>query len=448
MNYKDKFNAQMKKAGINSLDDLKTDAEKKAFFKAVDKSHDAKNESVTEELMTMAEDLKEYTGMSVSRSVNSNDVATALRNLKKGTKLYVQGKPQGGQRTMGDVISVSGDTVKIKPTASNGPISVKVKDITMMDTLKEEAINEFKLKDSDVEKLKQGVKQMPPMKGAKLGKPEKVKTAAEEYVEEAMKKEMAKKEMMMKAMKTGEADAEPNAEMLNAMVKDPHKSKEDKPMKDMNAMYMKSDVRADVKNGGGADMAKVKDGPKMQTAMKKINAMYKTEKYLDEKPGSIQNVVAQMQVNEMKTVTIRVKEFSQMVETYLARGGVKGFINAELTEGKQVLPLKEVRAFIDTYNKHFLTNYRAEEFIIRDRLSEAVTGLPKGRALMYIIKTDKNTASRIKSFLADHGERYPIHIDDDDSGQITLDAYDDRDAAHDAAQAISKKFNVTVRGTR
>ena len=31
---------------------------------------------------------------------------------------------------------------------------------------------------------------------------------------------------------------------------------------------------------------------KMMTAMKKINAMYKTEKYLDEKPGSIQNVVA------------------------------------------------------------------------------------------------------------------------------------------------------------
>ena len=282
--YKDKFNATMKQFGIDSLDDLKSDEEKKKFFKAVDKSHDAKNE----ELLAFAE----------------------------------------------------------------------------------EAINEFKLKDSDVEKLKQGVKQMPPMKGAKLGKPEKVKTADEEYVEEAMKKEMAKKEMMMKAMKTGEADAEPNAEMLNAMVKDPHKSKEDKPMKDMNAMYMKSDVRADVKNNGGADMAKVKDAPKMQTAMKKINAMYKTEKYLDEKPGSIQNVVAQMQVDEMKTVTVRVKEFSQMVETYLARGGVKGFINAELTEGKQVLPLKEVRTFIDTYNRHFLTNYRAEEFIIRDRLNE------------------------------------------------------------------------------
>ena len=42
----------------------------------------------------------------------------------------------------------------------------------------------------------------------------------------------------------------------------------------------------------------------------------------------------------------------------------------ELTEGKQVLPLKEVRTFIDTYNRHFLTNYRAEEFIVRDRLNE------------------------------------------------------------------------------
>ena len=362
--YKDKFNAQMKKAGINSLDDLKTDAEKKAFFKAVDKSHDAKNE----ELLAFAE----------------------------------------------------------------------------------EAINEFKLKDSDVEKLKQGVKQMPPMKGAKLGKPEKVKTADEEYVEEAMKKEMAKKEMMMKAMKTGEADAEPNAEMLNAMVKDPHKSKEDKPMKDMNAMYMKSDVRADVKNNGGADMAKVKDAPKMMAAMKKINAMYKTEKYLDEKPGSIQNVVAQMQVNEMKTVTVRVKEFSTMVETYLARGGVKGFINAELTEGKQVLPLKEVRTFIDTYNRHFLTNYRAEEFIVRDRLNEAfefaLTLRPFHSSAR--IKTDKNTARRIKSFLADNGERYPVAIDDNDSGQITLDDDGEKGASYEAGMAIKKKFNVQVMGSK
>ena len=179
MNYKDKFNAQMKKAGINSLDDLKTDAEKKAFFKAVDKSHDAKNEELLafaeeainefklkdsdveklkqgvkqmppmkgaklgkpEKVKTADEEIKEYTGGSISKSVNSNDVATALKNLKTGTKLHVQGKSQGGMRTSGSVVSVSGDTVKIKPTASNGPTSVKVKDITMMDTLKEGSTN-------------------------------------------------------------------------------------------------------------------------------------------------------------------------------------------------------------------------------------------------------------------------------------------------------------------
>jgi len=178
--YKDKFNATMKQFGIDSLDDLKSDEEKKKFFKAVDKSHDAKNEELlafAEEAINefklkdsdveklkqgvkqmpplkgaklgkpvkagySEEEIKEYTGMgNLPKSVNSNDVATALKNLKKGTKLHVQGKSQGGMRTSGSVVSVSGDTVKIKPTASNGPTSVKVKDITMMDTLKEESTN-------------------------------------------------------------------------------------------------------------------------------------------------------------------------------------------------------------------------------------------------------------------------------------------------------------------
>ena len=54
--YKDKFNATMKKFGIDSLGDLKSDEEKKKFFKAVDKSHDAVNESVTDELLSIAEE--------------------------------------------------------------------------------------------------------------------------------------------------------------------------------------------------------------------------------------------------------------------------------------------------------------------------------------------------------------------------------------------------------
>jgi hypothetical protein len=57
--YKDKFNAQMKKFGIDSLDDLKSDEEKKKFFKAVDAAHTAKNESMTEELLSIAEGMQE-----------------------------------------------------------------------------------------------------------------------------------------------------------------------------------------------------------------------------------------------------------------------------------------------------------------------------------------------------------------------------------------------------
>ena len=45
--YKDKFNAAMKDFGINSLDDLKSDADKKKFFKHVDGMHKAKNEELT-----------------------------------------------------------------------------------------------------------------------------------------------------------------------------------------------------------------------------------------------------------------------------------------------------------------------------------------------------------------------------------------------------------------
>jgi len=353
--YKDKFNAQMKKAGIDSLDDLKSDAEKKAFFKAVDKSHTAKNESVTEELMSMAEDLKEYTGGSISKSVNSNDVATALKNIKKGTKLYVQGKSQGGMRTSGSVVSISGDTVKIKPTASNGPTSVKVKDITMMDTLKEE--------------LTAGQKKLPPALQKAIAKKNKDK---KERVDEMMKMNAMK--MPIRAMKTGDDDMTPDALKLNAMVKDPHKSSEENPKKDLNAKYMKSDVRADVKNGGGADMSKVQDAPKMMTAMKKINAMYNTEKYLESKSGSLNDVLAQMHLNEQKSVSIKVQEFSALVETYLAKGGVLGNISEAVREVElnKSLRMNEVREFITTYNLHFLTNYAAEEFILTEKKADYI----------------------------------------------------------------------------
>ena len=104
------------------------------------------------------------------------------------------------------------------------------------------------------------------------------------------------------AVKTGEADSEPKMKDLNAMVKSSHKpDHKGNPIDDMNAGYMKSNVKAPVMNKGGADMAKVKDAPKMMTAMMKISndkkmknmkAMYGEEKkYLKTKPGSLEEAV-------------------------------------------------------------------------------------------------------------------------------------------------------------
>jgi len=108
------------------------------------------------------------------------------------------------------------------------------------------------------------------------------------------------------AVKTGEADAEPKVKELNAMVKSSHKpDHKSNAIDDMNAGYMKSNVKAPVTNKGGADMAAVKDTPEMMNAMMKISndkkmknmkAMYgesreNAKRYLDTKPGSIEEAV-------------------------------------------------------------------------------------------------------------------------------------------------------------
>ena len=189
--------------------------------------------------------------------------------------------------------------------------------------------------------------------------------------------------MYKKEMKTGDDYMSPMNNMkLNAMIKDPHKSKEENPKRDMNAGYMKSDVRADVKNGGGADMAKVKDAPKMQEPMKKINAMYKTEKYLPEKPGSLQATIAQMHMKEAEEMKFKGGDIEKMITDYLKKGGTitklppalaKGMKPSDMQKHKlgskgpmnATYKMQEVRAFVTTYNQHFLTNYKAEELLER-----------------------------------------------------------------------------------
>jgi len=428
--YKDKFKAAMKDFGINSLDDLDSDADKKKFFKHVDAMHTAKNEELTpaqkklpvglQKAIKDKEDKKPKSNVSKEDVVEDKGFSSQQIKMAYGIlndPRYKQGNYSGavmaidkiakGLSDHPDVANAlkraneskneSKDMDKLDRADRAQARTRKARRAMQQDRIKQQQAltnpkNEIKKEGfaSDAQRkaaFASGYKEKDKKKNevktqSMADKPDHLFKKKEEVSEMMKPQEMAVNAMAMNAMKmnamkmpiramykkemkTGDDDMTPDALKLNAMVKDPHKSKEDKPMKDMNAMYMKSDVRADVKNNGGADMSKVKDAPKMQTAMKKINAMYKTEKYLPTKDNSINDAVAQMQVNEMKTVNVRVKELSQMVEKYLLSGGVNGNINPEIAEGKQVLPLKEVRTFVDTYNKHFLTNLKAEELLER-----------------------------------------------------------------------------------
>ena len=320
--YKDKFNATMKKFGINSLDDLKSDEEKKKFFKAVDDSHDAKNEELTPAQKKLPAGLQK---------------AIAAKGDKKEDKKVEEGFASDAQRK---AAFASGYKEKDK----------KKDEMAKMNAKHKPGHNEMAMNAMKMNAMKMPIQSM-------YGK--------------------------MNAMKTGDDDLTPMNNMkMNAMIKDPHKSKEEDPKRDMNAGYMKSDVRADVKNGGGIDMSKVKDAPKMQTAMKKINAMYKTEKYHDTKPGSIQDVVNQMYQAEHRLVTVEDKKLDDMIKQYMSKGGTITKLPPALQKGSKPsdmkkhqvgakgvvksMKMKEVREFISTYNSHFLTNFKAEEFILKD----------------------------------------------------------------------------------
>ena len=416
--YKDKFNATMKKFGINSLGDLKSDEEKKKFFKAVDNAHVAKDEELEEELtpaqkklpvglqkaiakkqgdkkeMKEAE-MKEYGSMNAMKMEMMKEMMEMMKQeMMKEMEKMPEMMKQEMMKEMKEMMEM-----KMKSEMKKMEMLKAEKDPMKMEMMKSEMMKEM-MKEMKMEMMKK-MKEM--MKDEGFASDAQRRAAfASGYKEKGKdKKEMAMNAMKMNAMrmpikssymkskkemKTGDDDSMPMSDMkLNAVLKDPHKSKEDNPMKDMNAMYMKSDVRADVKNNGGADMSKVKDAPKMQTAMKKINAMYKTEKYLDEKEGSIQNTVAQMYQTENRLVEVQDKNLEKMIADYLKKGGVITKLPPALAKGmkpsgqatfkvgdkgiiKSMYKMKEVREFVDTYNKHFLVNFKAEELIVKNEI--------------------------------------------------------------------------------
>tara|TARA_B100000614_G_scaffold243114_1_gene246093 strand:+ start:47 stop:679 length:633 start_codon:yes stop_codon:yes gene_type:complete len=168
-----------------------------------------------------------------------------------------------------------------------------------------------------------------------------------------------KDEMMMKAMKMNAMKMPIRSMKMNAM-------KLSEPMKKMDDKDTENPKK-------DADMSKVKD------KQKPLMAMMKKEKYLPIKPGSIQAVVAEMQLREEELVEVKGKELEKMIADYLRKGGTIKKLPPVLAKGmkpSQMKPhevgkmgviksmkMKEVREFIDTYNKHFLLNYKAEEFI-------------------------------------------------------------------------------------
>ena len=94
---------------------------------------------------------------------------------------YKQGNYTGAAKAINKLAPGLADHPDVKNAMkrANENLDLPATGDTTTSNASQESVNEFKLKDSDVEKLKQGVKQMPPMKGAKLGKPQKVKAMGE-----------------------------------------------------------------------------------------------------------------------------------------------------------------------------------------------------------------------------------------------------------------------------
>ena len=437
--YKDKFNAAMKDFGINSLDDLKSDADKKKFFKHVDGMHKAKNEELTpaqkklpvglqkaiaakqddkkEELddtdketikpiikqlkksvtahdkqaKQLQKDIKDETDLKEYGSMNAQYEMMKKEMMKKMEMMKAEADPEKMEMMKKEMMKEMEDMPEMMKKEMMKKMEMAMKEGFASDAQRKAAFaSGYKEKDKkkdEMHDMKKDDKKKDEMMKASYKKEET------EEVSEMMKpQEMAVNAMAMNAMKmnamkmpiramykkemkTGDDDMQPMSSMkMNAMT-DPKKMNAmamQDPKQDMAAGYMKSDVRAAVKDGGGKDMAKVKDKPEMMAAMKKINATYNKEKYLPVKEGSIQDTVAQMYQTESQEINVKGKELDKMISDYLKKGGVVTKLPAAIAKGMKPsdmepykVKMKEVREFITTYNNHFLTDFKAEELLER-----------------------------------------------------------------------------------
>ena len=130
----------------------------------------------------------------------------------------------------------------------------------------------------------------------------------------------------------------------------------------------------------------MKEYGSMNAMKKPMNAMAmkkESNKYLDTKAGSIQDIARQMFEKEHQIVEVKENDIEKMIADYLKKGGTitklppalaKGMKPSDMQKYKvgdkgviKSMKMKEVRDFVETYNKHFLTNWAAEELMLERR---------------------------------------------------------------------------------
>jgi hypothetical protein len=212
-----------------------------------------------------------------------------------------------------------------------------------------------------------------------------------EMMKDEMKmSEMMKKEMMKEMMKEMAEMMEMKMEMkkMEAMMlkaqKDPSQMEMMKKemMKEMKMEMMKEMREAMMKKMEMMKKEMMKEYGSMMAMKKPMNAMkMKENKYLSTKSGSLQDVALQMHMREQELVEVKGDDIEKMITDYLKKGGTitklppalaKGMKQSDMQKHKvgqkgviKSMKMKEVRDFIDTYNKHFLTNWAAEELLER-----------------------------------------------------------------------------------
>ena len=380
--YKDKFNATMKDFGIKSLGDLKTDDEKKKFFKAVDAKHVAKNEELDEMKHEMAHEMMKKEMMKKVEMLKAEKDPKKMEMMRKEMMKEMEKMPEMMKKEMMKKMEMAMKEAEVP--------AEPMKKLNTGEKMKNEEAEPLtrptmSLKDKmKINAMKMPIRSMKmnAMKDMNAMKMEMMKEMTEMMKKEMMKEmddmpEMMKKEMMkeMKNMMEMKMKSEMKKMEMMKAERDPAKME-----------MMKSEMMKEMMKEMKMEMMKkmkemMKEYGSMNAMKKPMNAMMKKEsnKYLDTKAGSIQDIARQMFEKEHQLVEVKGDDIEKMISDYLKKGGTitklppalaKGMKQSDMQKHKvgkmgvmKAMKMKEVRDFVDTYNKHFLTNWAAEELL-------------------------------------------------------------------------------------